>query len=120
MLAEYKDMPARVGEETGVMQVSIDRINAMDRDAFVKAFGGIFEHSPWVAERAWQARPFADIGSVHDAMKAVYALPREGRLRCCARPRGQEAEEGTMTDHSARAGQRRLDAMTGGDGACAT
>ena len=99
------------------MQVSIDRINAMDRDAFVKAFGGIFEHSPWVAERAWQARPFADIGSVHDAMKAVVrALPREEQvalLRVHPDLAGKEAEEGTMTDHSvSEQASAGLDAMT--------
>lgn len=27
----------------------------MTRDAFVARFGGVYEHSPWVAERAWDA-----------------------------------------------------------------
>ena len=27
----------------------------MSRDDFVAAFGGVFEHSPWVAEGAWDA-----------------------------------------------------------------
>ena len=30
----------------------IATVNRMDRDAFVQAFGGVFEHSPWIAERA--------------------------------------------------------------------
>ena len=29
-----------------------ERPSAMDRDAFVARFGGIYEHSPWIAERA--------------------------------------------------------------------
>lgn len=29
--------------------------SAMSREAFVARFGGIVEHSPWVAERAWDA-----------------------------------------------------------------
>lgn len=86
------------------MQISIDRVNAMDRNAFVQAFGGIFEHSPWVAGRAWHARPFADLGAVHDAMTAaVRALSREEQvalLRVHPDLAGKEAEEGTMTDHS--------------------
>ena len=28
---------------------------AMDRDAFVRQFGGVYEHSPWIAERAFDA-----------------------------------------------------------------
>ena len=35
------------------------------------ALGGVFEHSPWVAEKAWIKRPFADITSLHQAMSAV-------------------------------------------------
>ncbi|MGE0237585.1 MAG: 2-oxo-4-hydroxy-4-carboxy-5-ureidoimidazoline decarboxylase [Parvibaculaceae bacterium] len=38
----------------------LDDINAMTRAAFVAAFGDVAEHSPWVAERAWERRPFAD------------------------------------------------------------
>ncbi|MBS0542305.1 MAG: 2-oxo-4-hydroxy-4-carboxy-5-ureidoimidazoline decarboxylase [Proteobacteria bacterium] len=99
------------------MQTSIDQINAMERDAFVKAFGGIFEHSPWVAERAWQARPFADMGAVHDAMKSVVrALPRKEQvalLRVHPDLAGREAEEGTMTDHSvSEQASAGLDALT--------
>ncbi len=30
--------------------LSLDAVNAMDRDAFVAALGEIFEHAPWVAE----------------------------------------------------------------------
>lgn len=27
----------------------------MDQQEFISRFGGVFEHSPWIAERAWQA-----------------------------------------------------------------
>ena len=36
-------------------------INGMDRATFVQKFGGIFEKSPWVADKAWEKRPFASI-----------------------------------------------------------
>ena len=52
-------------------QYTLAAINGLDRAGFVAALGGIFEHSPWVAERAWAARPFADIGALHAAMVAV-------------------------------------------------
>lgn len=51
--------------------VDLARVNGMDRDAFVSTFGGIFEHSPWVAERAWAARPFANRDALHAAMVAA-------------------------------------------------
>ena len=31
------------------------------------ALGWIFEDSPWVAERAWDARPFANVEALHRA-----------------------------------------------------
>jgi 2-oxo-4-hydroxy-4-carboxy-5-ureidoimidazoline decarboxylase len=46
-------------------------VNAMDRAAFVQKFGGIFENSPWVAEQAWDKRPFASLDDMHAAMVAV-------------------------------------------------
>ena len=30
-----------------------DRPSRMDRDAFVKRFEGVFEHSPWIPGQAW-------------------------------------------------------------------
>lgn len=48
-------------------------LNAADRDGFVAAVGWVFEHSPWVAERAWSRRPFASLVALHDAMVAEMA-----------------------------------------------
>jgi len=39
---------------------SLDQVNALSRKDFVAAFGDVAEHSPWVAEKAAAARPFAD------------------------------------------------------------
>ena len=46
-------------------------LNALSRDAFVARLGSIYEHSPWVAEAAWDARPFADLDALHDAMQSA-------------------------------------------------
>lgn len=91
-----------------------------DRAAFVDAFGGIFEHSPWVAERAWELladKPVVDLAAVHSAMvAAVEAASRDDQLKLlCAHPdlAGKEAQEGTMTDHSvAEQASAGLDALS--------
>ncbi len=44
------------------------RLNSLNREDFVDAAGWIFEHSPWVAERAWTRRPFATVDALHLAM----------------------------------------------------
>jgi 2-oxo-4-hydroxy-4-carboxy-5-ureidoimidazoline decarboxylase len=45
-------------------------LNRLDRQAFVDVVGGVFEHSPWVAERAWPHRPFASLSALHATMVA--------------------------------------------------
>jgi OHCU decarboxylase len=42
---------------------------------------GVFEHSPWVAERAWRKQPFASVDALHGEMMAVVrAASREDQL----------------------------------------
>jgi 2-oxo-4-hydroxy-4-carboxy-5-ureidoimidazoline decarboxylase len=48
--------------------MTIVELNVLDEAGFVAALGWIFEDSPWVAERAFQARPFANLGALHAAM----------------------------------------------------
>jgi 2-oxo-4-hydroxy-4-carboxy-5-ureidoimidazoline decarboxylase len=56
---------------------STDAVNGLDRAAFVARFGGLYEHSPWVAERAWSARPFPSVEALHAALQsAMLAAPR--------------------------------------------
>lgn len=42
------------------MTADMARVNALDEARFVELFGPMYEHSPWVAERAFDHRPFAD------------------------------------------------------------
>lgn len=50
-------------------QVSLDTLNTLDKAGFVAALGDIFEHSPWVAEAAFAARPFASLAALAAAMQ---------------------------------------------------
>lgn len=84
--------------------LDLKAVNGMDRGAFVQALGHTFEHSPWVAERAWDARPFRNVADLHQAMAGVVKnAPRDQQLALLnAHPdlAGKEAQEGTMTDAS--------------------
>lgn len=44
--------------------------SALSREAFIKAFADIYEHSPWVAERAWDLGQGADL----DDVQTLHAL----------------------------------------------
>jgi 2-oxo-4-hydroxy-4-carboxy-5-ureidoimidazoline decarboxylase len=82
----------------------MNAINSMDRVAFVQKFGGIFEKSPWVAEKAWEKRPFASIDDLHAAMvNVVKYAPVPNRLALLqSHPdlAGKEAQTGAMTASS--------------------
>jgi len=51
--------------------MTIDEINSLSREQFAANLGWVFEHSPWVAERAWEARPFSGLTHLHAAMKQI-------------------------------------------------
>jgi 2-oxo-4-hydroxy-4-carboxy-5-ureidoimidazoline decarboxylase len=53
--------------------IHLDALNAASREDFVAALGDIFEHAPWVAERAFASRPFPSVASLHEAMVAAVA-----------------------------------------------
>jgi 2-oxo-4-hydroxy-4-carboxy-5-ureidoimidazoline decarboxylase len=48
--------------------MTIEEINSLSREQFVEAVGWVFEHSPWVAQRAWERRPFPDLERLHAAV----------------------------------------------------
>ncbi|MCL1471444.1 2-oxo-4-hydroxy-4-carboxy-5-ureidoimidazoline decarboxylase [Argonema antarcticum] len=53
------------------MKYRISEINQLSQQDFVEVLGGIFEDSPWVAEKAYNKRPFADLVSLHQIMVGV-------------------------------------------------
>jgi 2-oxo-4-hydroxy-4-carboxy-5-ureidoimidazoline decarboxylase len=89
---------------TAVAEPDMNSINTMDRAAFVQKFGGIFEKSPWVAEKAWEKRPFASIDELHAAMvNVVKHAPVPNQLALLQNHpdlAGKEAQAGAMTASS--------------------
>jgi len=60
---------------------SLEALSQLDREAFRRALGGVFEQSPWVADRAFDRRPFATLEALHAAMVAVVrSASREEQL----------------------------------------
>ena len=89
--------------------LTLDSINAMDARAFAAAFGKVYEHSPWIAERAFALRPhdgFRSLAALHAALVAtVGSSTRDEQialLRAHPDLAGVEAEAGTLTTDSTR------------------
>ena len=79
-------------------------LNRLDQAQFVAALAGIYEHSPWVPERAWSRRPFVDIDNLHAVLAAVVAgATKDERLALIrAHPElaGEAMAEGSLTADS--------------------
>lgn len=96
------------------------RPSEMDRETFVAEFGGVFEHSPWIAEDAHAL----ELGPMHDSAVGVHAAlvrifrtaPRDRRLEVlAAHPdlAGKLAQAKRLTDEStAEQASAGLDALT--------
>jgi len=83
----------------------MERPSQMERAPFVARFGGIFEHSPWIAEQAHAL----ELGAAHDTATGLHnALAR------VFRGAGPDARLGVLTAHPDLAGKlaqaRRLTA----------
>jgi 2-oxo-4-hydroxy-4-carboxy-5-ureidoimidazoline decarboxylase len=92
-------------------------LSALPQADFIAALEGVFEHSPWVAERAWGQRPFADREALLAALCAAMqgASRSEQMLLVRAHPElaGRAAVRGELTAEStAEQAGARLDACT--------
>jgi OHCU decarboxylase len=97
--------------------IGLETLNKLPVDEFTSVLGAIFEHSPWVPQRAAAGRPFHSRLELLDAMRAVVqAAPVEEQLGLIrAHPqlgaRGRKRME--LTEASSREQRRAgLDACT--------
>jgi 2-oxo-4-hydroxy-4-carboxy-5-ureidoimidazoline decarboxylase len=85
---------------------TLAELNSFSRDEFVRVVGPVFEHSPWIAESAWEKRPFAGVMELDQALfKVVVEAGEEKQVRLiAAHPDlvGRAALAGTLTPESNR------------------
>ena len=63
------------------MPLTIDQLNVASAGEFVALLDGVYEHSPWIAERAAAARPFRSLAHLkHALVQAVIGASREAQL----------------------------------------
>ena len=86
------------------MALTIDQLNAAAPAQAVALLDGIYEHSPWVAEKALQARPFRSLQHLKHAMaQAVTGASAEQQLaliRLHPELAGKQMESNTLTAES--------------------
>jgi len=84
--------------------LTLEQLNAASRAEFTALLDGTYEHSPWIAEAAWDARPFASLAALkHALVRATRAGGREAQLALIrAHPElaGKAMVEQTLTAES--------------------
>lgn len=96
---------------------SLATVNAMTAADFVASFGDIAEHSPWVAERAASARPFAAhaalVAAFTDAVLAADRATQRALIGAHPDLAGKAARAGALAEESRREQQGAgLDTLT--------
>lgn len=90
--------------------MTLSELNKMPAPDFIAALGGLFEHSPWVAEGVVMARPFPTAQRLLDAMRKVVAHAGEVRQLQLIRAHPKLGNRGPkpqiLTDASNREQQR--------------
>jgi beta-ureidopropionase / N-carbamoyl-L-amino-acid hydrolase len=76
--------------------LSLDALNRAPREEFTRMLDGIYEHSPWIAGGAWEARPFATVAALKRALVMV------------VRGSGREAQRALIRAHPELAGKAML------------
>lgn len=101
-------------------KLSLASLNELSSEEFIRRLGGIFEHSPWIAEATHPRRPFSRLEELHRTMTAIVdASPLETRLALIrAHPdlAGRLAQQGQLTREStheqASAGLNQISSAT--------
>lgn len=91
------------------LEILEPRPSTLDRETFVRRFGDVYEHSPWIAEQAWDAgldeRHDTPAG-LSEALAAVLDAAPEARqlgvIRAHPDLAGKAAERGELTADSTR------------------
>jgi len=91
---------------------------APDRASFVRVYGHLFEHSPWVVERAWALGPFANVAALLVGFRQVIEAASDAEQLALARAHPELADRlaiasgGLTADSASEQAGAGLDRLT--------
>lgn len=84
---------------------TLDQLNGCDVDTFTQLLKGIYEHSPWIAQRGAAVRPFVSLASLKMALQRIVnessELEQLALIRAHPELAGKAAIAGELTAESA-------------------
>jgi OHCU decarboxylase len=72
-----------------------------EKGPFLARYGALYEHSPWVAEGAWEHGPFDDVEQLHAALERTMRGASAERQLALIRAHPDLAGKAKLTDASA-------------------
>src|SRR5947208_8944655 len=88
------------------MPTALQNLNQGDREMFVRVCGAFFEHSPWIAQRTFDKRPFASLDALYKGLvETMRSATTEEQVKLIASHPdlvGKLAREGKLTSESTR------------------
>ncbi|MCB1996125.1 MAG: 2-oxo-4-hydroxy-4-carboxy-5-ureidoimidazoline decarboxylase, partial [Rhodoferax sp.] len=92
------------------MSLTLEQLNVADAAGFTAALDGVYEHSPWIAERAAVARPFATpaalLKALADVVRTASRDEQLGLIRAHPELAGKAMVAQTLTAESTGEQQR--------------
>jgi OHCU decarboxylase len=86
------------------MTTTLEHLNACSAAEFIETLSGIYEHSPWIPQRAAARRPFGSLTELKLALHATVTAASEaeqlGLIRAHPELAGKAAIAGTLTKES--------------------
>jgi len=82
-----------------------------DREAFVATYGPLFEHSPWVAEDAYEHGPYEDRQALYDGLVAAMYAASEDRQIALVRAHPELAGKVATVDSEREQSSAGLDRL---------
>jgi len=79
---------------------TLAELNGADRESIIETLGGVYEESPWVAERACSDQPFESVDDIASAMEATVEDASRDRKLALLRAHPDLGEQTEMTDAS--------------------
>ena len=80
--------------------LKLDEVNALDPELFTIRLRPVFEHSPWVAARTANARPFSSLDELHAALCRTVNEAREDEKIALIRAHPDLVGDAVLTNES--------------------
>ena len=80
--------------------LNLAELNALNHQEFTARVAPVFEHSPWIAERTWAARPFHDRTHLFNALRQTVTSSSADEKLALIRAHPDLVGSATLTDES--------------------